>query len=642
MQAITIQQYKDRYAILQRKLEQLEKVHAEGKKQYQTTLDNLTGELTTVRKANADQSTRIEKLKKQADAQDARVQELKKTVLTDQADLKDLRAKLRSAEAERTALQAKHDDAVRTKHAARAADTLRRDELRERDQRVAELEAALAAEKRKRAEAEAKLRDATEQRADEETQRALDGARTRTQLEQARAETAQTKAALDAARAQGGEEREALVAQVEALRDVLAQAAEAYGRLVAETVGRAAHGRLRREYDALQFRTLRLERKLANSDAQVKELATLVRQTRDANVFLEAQLRAAHEDSALYASALEDLRQDLEDPRDSSTHILLSDTLFTLHQELLDTELDIREALSSGDQQMAKLLVGLNQELVTSCVSTRADLDAEALARQTTAVQLQTANALQDATAADLHATRAELESSRRRLEETSNTLGAARASEAALAEEIKVAKSQNREQAAAHKQALQREKDASGKLVSSLQQSKVAEEELRGEIDQLATELADAERYREAYHTLVDEVGILAARNELAEGEANRLSRFNAEILGHTNPAQRIVYLDRVRRELAETKQTLVVVTRERDAAGAQIEGLRRELGLYRSVPVEGKPRTHMTRVARVPFAAQSQNVDPARTRSASAEVARHLPPLADGSGDMSVDEIL
>jgi hypothetical protein len=71
-----------------------------------------------------------------------------------------------------------------------------------------------------------------------------------------------------------------------------------------------------------------------------------------------------------------------------------------------------------------------------------------------------------------------------------------------------------------------------------------------------LTVELADAERYREAYHNLVDEVGVLAARNELAESEAHRLSEFNAEILGHNNPAQRIVYLDRVRRELAETKQ--------------------------------------------------------------------------------------
>lgn len=71
-----------------------------------------------------------------------------------------------------------------------------------------------------------------------------------------------------------------------------------------------------------------------------------------------------------------------------------------------------------------------------------------------------------------------------------------------------------------------------------------------------LTVDLSDAERYRDAYHKLLDEVGTLAARNQLAESEANRLSQFNAEILGHTNPAQRIVYLDRVRRELAETKQ--------------------------------------------------------------------------------------
>ena len=50
-----------------------------------------------------------------------------------------------------------------------------------------------------------------------------------------------------------------------------------------------------------------------------------------------------------------------------------------------------------------------------------------------------------------------------------------------------------------------------------------------------------------------------------------------------------------------------LVVATRERDAASAQIESLRSELGLYLSVPSEGKPRTTMTRVGRMPLVAQS-----------------------------------
>lgn len=66
---------------------------------------------------------------------------------------------------------------------------------------------------------------------------------------------------------------------------------------------------------------------------------------------------------------------------------------------------------------------------------------------------------------------------------------------------------------------------------------------------------MGDAERYQEAYQNLIGEVEGLAARNELAENEAERLSKFNAEILSHNNPAQRIQYLDRIRRELANTK---------------------------------------------------------------------------------------
>lgn len=71
-----------------------------------------------------------------------------------------------------------------------------------------------------------------------------------------------------------------------------------------------------------------------------------------------------------------------------------------------------------------------------------------------------------------------------------------------------------------------------------------------------LVEDLEEADRYREAYNNLIQEVDALIARNALAEEEAHRLSRFNAEILGHNNPAQRIVYVDKIRRELHETKQ--------------------------------------------------------------------------------------
>ena len=91
-----------------------------------------------------------------------------------------------------------------------------------------------------------------------------------------------------------------------------------------------------------------------------------------------------------------------------------------------------------------------------------------------------------------------------------------------------------------------------------------------------------------------------------------------------------------------------LIVATRERDAANAQIEGLRRELSLYLSVPAEGKPRTMMTRVTRMPLVAmtQSENVNRVAASTSARGVGlggvfeKHLPPLAED--EMTLDEIM
>lgn len=54
----------------------------------------------------------------------------------------------------------------------------------------------------------------------------------------------------------------------------------------------------------------------------------------------------------------------------------------------------------------------------------------------------------------------------------------------------------------------------------------------------------------------MIDEVDALVRRNALAEDEAAQLSKFNAQILGHNNPQQRIMYVDKIRGELHEVKQ--------------------------------------------------------------------------------------
>ena len=51
-------------------------------------------------------------------------------------------------------------------------------------------------------------------------------------------------------------------------------------------------------------------------------------------------------------------------------------------------------------------------------------------------------------------------------------------------------------------------------------------------------------------------EVDMLVSKNSIAETEAARLSSMNAEILSHGNPGQRILYVEKIRKELAEVKQ--------------------------------------------------------------------------------------
>ena len=96
-----------------------------------------------------------------------------------------------------------------------------------------------------------------------------------------------------------------------------------------------------------------------------------------------------------------------------------------------------------------------------------------------------------------------------------------------------------------------------------------------------------------------------LLARKKVAEDVASELSEFNAQILGHHNPAQRIMYVDRVRRELAECKQQLAELQVEQEREKANNAALQGELDTYKSVmvPHENKPKTHITRVARVPL---------------------------------------
>ena len=272
---------------------------------------------------------------------------------------------------------------------------------------------------------------------------------------------------------------------------------------------------------SLSLQLFRLQRKLANSEAQVIELAHLIRQLKEQNNLLNHQLHDTQCEFDFYQNCLDSLPPPDIYPLISSYYQYLSSTYNSRLEEVNPTF-----------QHHASIATELE----------KAQQD-----RVTLEVQL-----------ADATANNKSLQSS-----------------VAVLEQQLADAKRESQESASAHAVLLNKEKDSVHRLTVTVQKSRMAEDALRAEINEypficlfiistisyfprLTTELTEAQHYQQAYYALADEIGSLLTRNQIAEEEATNLSKFNAQILGHNNPAQRIMYVDRIRRELAEAKHVM------------------------------------------------------------------------------------
>lgn len=93
---------------------------------------------------------------------------------------------------------------------------------------------------------------------------------------------------------------------------------------------------------------------------------------------------------------------------------------------------------------------------------------------------------------------------------------------------------------------------------------------------------------------------------------------------------------------------QQIGLLVNEQENAAAQREALEHELDMYKSVqvPLESKPRTHITRVGRAPLVslAASMNASVQRPRSVGAGgVGKGAAPVLEviHDGDMTTDEL-
>ncbi|KAG6849452.1 hypothetical protein H0H93_008295 [Arthromyces matolae] len=625
----------DRYALLQRKVDDLDKVHADGKKAHQAEIQRLTLELSRGQKSLLERTDRMDKQKKQIGRLETCLQELKKAATSDQIEIKDLRAKLRMSEQEKSQLASKQGDLAETKKSSQALETRRREELREKDRRIAELEKALYDEK---------LYKKSVEEVDQKRNQELQAARQAVQkleiiVADSRAEACQVQSTLASLRQEDCRQKEILLAQLEDHRKLLDFVAQDYGRLARSSVSLATHARLQKENIAMAIQNAHLERKLANSVAQVDELAVLIRQTNEQIAFFSERLQDAHQEIVVHQSVVPDEPQ-LSDPDTSVVELAISvtDAAAAARNEIYLVDLRSMELWSSYYKTAT-------EQVSVECAFVIGQFNCEQRLSKENATSIAGTLRSQEAITAQLGQVQAEKDTLQQELRTATEFADSLKSSSESLAHRAAEAEERLARIATDHEAALKKEHDVNRGVTVTMQKMRMAEDALRAEIEQLTAELTDTERYKDAYYSLSDEVGSLVARNQLAEVEAQKLSKFNAEILGHNNPAQRIMYVDRIRKELAEVKHKLVVLNQDREAAAAINEDLQHELDMYKSVMVsaDNKPRTGFTRVARLPLVNLAHNLNARGSQAfpTSSLSGQDVYALESIPNDMTLDEI-
>jgi chromosome segregation ATPase len=486
----------DRYAVLQRKVEDLERLHNDGKKaastsfislappfqtnpfliQHQTEVDRLKAELTRFHKSSAELADRTDKQKKYNDTLDLRIQDLKKAASSDHAEIKDLRVKLRMSEHERTQMSSKQAEVGELKKSMQSVESRRREEVRERDRRIAELEKAVAGEKKKRDAAETKYLD-FKAKADED----LLSSREVTQKLEVLVNTTQAETR-DVQRALTSFEcKEAhLLVQLEQHQLLLRQVAEEYGRLVSRTVPISDHTRLKQEHTALLLRTERLERKFSRSQIQVVELSSMIRDANEQIQVLTAQLHEAEADMSSYHSALVDVPSALALQSSSS----LESVYYAIHEEFAEWQ-NLMQAVDARSSELASdfYQLGFEELLLAHSVFDK-ELQKEKLASQQHAADLSSALASHEAIAACLETAQKERRAVEQRLKSVTELTDGLKSSSDSMARQLREMEEKMRLAAAANSVTLKKEKDTVQKLTSTVQKCRMAEDSLRSEIE--------------------------------------------------------------------------------------------------------------------------------------------------------------
>lgn len=415
----------------------------------------------------------IEKQKRRTALLEARIKDLNKGKASEETELNEARLRLRSLESERNRLQVNTAEVQELKTSLQSLEAKRREELRERDRRIVELEKSLAEEKKSR---ESLLGQHLQLKKTSDVE--IKQATRKLQLlaDQKSAEAAKLRQDFARIKESSSSKEEEVVLQLEQHQTLLSQVASEFGRLAAQCVRKSQHEDLQNDHHALQVQNAKLERRLASSEAQVAELVHLIRQVQTDNLLLSQQLEDATQEISL------------------ARHLVSSDESPSLFAELGDLsaiqDLIYRDQLilSKLDHRTAQLIGNFYQHRSAELAVTARLLHQELTVTDTIAKQ-HAVHVSEVLASHEAIATR--LDSVSTDYAKTQEQLGRAGADKACVERDLRnlTMKVEEKESLLAgieskHKQALKKERDTIQRLTSTVQKNRIAEDALRDEIN--------------------------------------------------------------------------------------------------------------------------------------------------------------
>ncbi|KAF5389493.1 hypothetical protein D9757_004326 [Collybiopsis confluens] len=421
--------------------------------------------------------------------------------------------------------------------------------MKGRDKAIAELEKTLLTEKRKTETVEGQLKETAAKLEAEISGMAETIFSLRGQCSSAHHELLSARQELEVVTSAAGSRKQTLLQQIADHQAMLLRVSEQFSLLSSSTSPKNSYEQLRVETIAFQLQIARYSRRLGTTEAQVSEPANLIRQTQEENDLLRCSVTDMEQELTFYHEhfALQNAPQPV--------YTALEDSLRKMERDWADFQEDVAEIIAENTRLDAEFCHLQHLDLLCAHAHLETTLcEFATIVAKLPEIERQrdTAQDILQATTVSLKNLRVSSESFKRQAVEL-----------------------QARVEAEARRRI----------MFITVQKSRMAEDSLRAENEQLAKEL---ER--------------LSGRNSLAEGEAQRLRKANAEILGHQNPAQKIMYVERIRNELTETKQQLLNSTRAIENLTTHQLDLQTELDLYKSVAIL-KPGTKFTRMKRPPL---------------------------------------